>query len=166
MGDASSVSAARLLHEIEMPVPPKEVRFEVNDRGCHICVSHCTLKGYPVRYKQKDGVKRCIWLHREAYEKAHGEIPPRFVVRHTCDTPPCINPDHLILGTHADNMRDRDERGRGSCGERHPLAILTREQVIDIRSSTGPQKIAAAKHKISISLVSRIRKRLAWKSVL
>lgn len=151
--------------EVDMPVPAKAVRFEVNDRGCHICVSHCTLKGYPVRYEQKGGARRCIWLHREAYEKAHGKIPNRLVVRHKCDTPLCINPDHLIVGTHADNMRDRDERGRGVRGERSPFAILTREKVVEIRETTGPLKAAAEKYGVSISLISKVRKRIAWKSV-
>jgi hypothetical protein len=50
--------------------------------------------------------------HQIAYEQAYGTIPVGLLVRHRCDQPRRVNPDHLELGTNADNMRDRDERGR------------------------------------------------------
>ena len=52
--------------------------------------------------------------HRAAYRFANGAIAPGMVVRHTCDNPACCNPAHLVIGTHADNARDREERGRRS----------------------------------------------------
>lgn len=54
--------------------------------------------------------------HRVAYYEATGIWPE--VVRHTCDNPPCINPEHLVPGTQADNMHDRMDRGRWDGG--HP----------------------------------------------
>lgn len=54
--------------------------------------------------------------HRVAYHVAYGEDPGRRHVLHSCDNPPCVNPGHLRLGTHTDNMRDRSSRGRAKNG--------------------------------------------------
>jgi hypothetical protein len=56
--------------------------------------------------------------HRVSYLLAHGN-PGDLLVLHECDNPPCVNPSHLRLGTNADNMHDRDTRGRTSKGDRH-----------------------------------------------
>lgn len=52
--------------------------------------------------------------HRIAWFLTHGEIPAGAVIRHTCDNPPCCNPNHLVPGTHGQNFRDMVERGRAS----------------------------------------------------
>lgn len=77
---------------------------------------------------------RLVGAHRVAYELAHGPIPAGKVVMHRCDNPPCIKPEHLILGTVADNNRDRDQKGRHRPlrGSKNGSARLTEYQVQDI----------------------------------
>jgi uncharacterized protein (DUF433 family) len=68
--------------------------------------------GHPVVYSRRLG--KCVYMHRVMFEAAFGPIPVGMVVRHKCDNPPCINPNHLEIGTQADNMRDMSERGRST----------------------------------------------------
>ncbi|CAN7410832.1 HNH endonuclease signature motif containing protein [Caballeronia sp. LjRoot31] len=77
--------------------------------------------------------KRCR-AHRLSYELHFGPIPNGLIVRHACDNPACINPTHLLLGTHADNMRDKRDRDRASKGESHVNAKLNDDVVDMIRS--------------------------------
>ena len=107
---------------------------------------------------------------RLVYELECGEIPAGQFVCHRCDNPPCVNPDHLFLGTHAENMRDRNLKGRargGSLrGERHPQAVLTAEQVRIIRDlatrKVKPQAAIGRQFGISQSHVSEIKNGNAW----
>lgn len=75
--------------------------------------------------------------HRAAYCAAKGIRPvdiKGLVVRHKCDNPPCVNPEHLEVGTYQDNSNDMVVRGRASAGSRHYVAKLADEQVEEIRS--------------------------------
>ena len=84
-------------------------------------------------YKRHNGKN---WkAHRWAYTQAHGHIPKGQVVRHRCHNPACINPDHLVLGTQADNMQDMVDADRQSRGETHGLAKLTEDQAREIYAS-------------------------------
>jgi hypothetical protein len=75
---------------------------------------------------------KIIRVHRLSYELANGPIPDGMQVLHECDNPCCCNPDHLRLGTVADNMMDVKNRLRGTIGEKARHAKLTTEGVVEI----------------------------------
>jgi hypothetical protein len=61
-----------------------------------------------------------IYAHRASWIIYYGEIPNGLCVLHRCDNPSCVNPEHLFIGTIADNMHDRDAKGRNNKGKRYP----------------------------------------------
>lgn len=76
--------------------------------NCWIWMAYRNKKGYG-RFR----VQNKMWLaHRVSWSLSNGEIPKGKQILHKCDNPPCVNPDHLKLGTSVDNMRDRDQRRR------------------------------------------------------
>ena len=79
--------------------------------------------------------KESILVHVLTYSIVHGaSLPLPFVVRHTCDNPPCFRSRHLISGTQADNIRDAIERRRFLCvGSENRQALLSDPQVLEIR---------------------------------
>lgn len=119
-------------------------------------------------------------VHRWAWIVANGPIPEGLVVCHKCDVRACLNPDHLFVGTHADNAHDRDAKGRTARGEiliaaakrRRPVygtmlsnAKLTNEEAVAIRAAVGTNKDVAKAFGVSATLVSYVRNRKAWKHV-
>lgn len=84
-----------------------------------------------------DGKRRCMKVHRVSWEIHIGEIPKGLHVLHKCDNVVCVNPKHLFLGTHQDNMRDAKEKGRIKRGEESGKAKLTMNDVKEIRKCAG-----------------------------
>ncbi len=106
------------------------------------------------------------WLaHRAAYTEAYGEIPEGMLVCHHCDNPPCVNPEHLFLGTPADNSSDMTAKGRQARGEASGKAKLTEDQVRAIRADTRMRREIAADYGVDSTVVSRIRLRHTWRHV-
>jgi len=122
-------------------------------------------------------------LHRVAYAKKIGKALADIkgvIVRHTCDNPRCVNPDHLIGGTSSDNMRDCVERGRHvnnltnvnhtnrKRGEQQLFSRWTEEAIRDMRAAwEGGEKQThiAARYGCRQTDVSRIVNRKAWAHV-
>lgn len=107
--------------------------------------------------------------HRLSYELHNGPIPGGLYVCHRCDQPMCVNPAHLFLGTAADNMRDRDAKGRQARGERIGASKLDalRVETLRIAAATGvfTQDQLAKWWGISPSGVRAIVSRKAWRHV-
>lgn len=106
---------------------------------------------------------------RVSYMLHFGDVPAGLGVLHKCDTPLCVNPDHLFLGTQADNVADMHTKGRankrGLKGEEHHAAKVTPEIVRTIRASTDTERDLAKRFGISNTTVHDIRKRRSWAHV-
>jgi len=133
--------------------------------GCWNWTSAKHPKGYGL-FSIKNRNQRA---HRVSYELCKGPIPEGMQVLHECDNPSCVKPEHLFLGTNADNMADKVAKGRQAhfCpgrGEDSPTAKLTTKQVLAIREAVGvPHKVLAADYGVSRRQIEDIRARRAWK---
>ncbi len=92
--------------------------------------------------------------HRVSWEMTNGEVPDGLDVLHKCDNPPCVKPDHLFLGTQADNNRDRDSKGRQASGGRHGSRLHPESRPKGKKhfSHTNPEKVARGEEQGSSRL--------------
>lgn len=127
--------------------------------GCRLWDGKRDWNGYgTIAYRNK------AWMaHRAAWTCAHGPIPPGLIVCHRCDVRACINPAHLFLGTHADNMADMMAKRRiRRPTSPHFAPQIVEETVKAIRSAPGPQREIAARYGISQTQVSKIKLKRSW----
>jgi len=103
---------------------------------------------------------------RTSYRVFNGPIAPGLHVLHQCDNPRCINPGHLFLGTHDDNMADKRAKKRGKSisrpGTKNPAAKLNETQVLAIRADARSQVAIAAEYGVSQMMISCIKRRTKW----
>lgn len=150
----SMESLAEKFHSRYIPVP---------EAGCWIWTGSASRYGLMVA--RASGVIR--GAHRVSWELHKGPIPAGMNVCHRCDTPLCVNPDHLFLGNDKDNHQDRARKGRSANrrGERNTLAVLTDAQVLAIRGDGRPQRVIAAEYGVCQQSISDIRAGRRWSHV-
>jgi hypothetical protein len=150
--------------EVDLPAVCKRRDLRARfDAGYSVAESGCWIwhKGQDDNGYGRIRRGRTIGAHRASYELHFGEIPSGLEVCHRCDVPACVNPEHLFLGTTADNQRDKCNKGR----EAHPHGMSNgnarhgAEVVAMVRrlSSEGvSQRMIAAAAGMGQAHVSRI----------
>ncbi len=148
----------------------REKYVAVEPGGCWVWMAGTDRYGYGVITRKRAGKNINKRAHRLSWEISKGTIPNGLHVLHRCDNPPCVNPEHLYLGTHLDNMRDRLERGwfkRGYAprGKSNGNSKLTGEQVKEIRklSETMTHQSIAEIFHISQSHTTNIINGKSWR---
>lgn len=157
-----------------------DAKWRVDRRtGCWVWTAG-TSKGYGRFVSGGRGSQ--VFAHRFSYEREFGAIPAGRCVCHACDNPICVNPDHLFLGTLADNNADRRRKGRSArgakhgtyttpssrCrGERNGSSKLTREIVEFIRRVYAHEGLSHARIAASVGVsetqVRRIIRKESWR---
>ena len=139
----------------------------VDRRGPNDCWPWTSTKGAANEYGMFglwDGVRQVNYrAHRMAWMLTSGAIPDGLIVMHSCDTPICCNPSHLSVGTMADNMTDRNEKGRHAHGEKQGHAKLTEDQARYALESNEPTTVLGERFGVHPSGISKIRSGVNWK---
>lgn len=159
--------------------------FPEPNSGCWIWTGMTAQNGYGrMLVKSKNGPTAAA--HRISWAIVHGAPPTNLDVCHKCDNRLCVNPDHLFLGSRADNMRDCSKKGRNimqrhpersvlrgnkirrPAGESHPQAKLTEAQIHEIRRLRGSssQEALAARFGVDRSTVGRILSGMTWRHLI
>ena len=159
-----------LAKSFRMANVPLKIRFLRHvtpaSNGCWLWKGN-QASGYGRIYAGPDHRYHTLLAHRVAYQEFIGDVPHNVDVLHTCDVPLCVNPAHLFLGTHKENMADMIAKGRQRLNpakgvDRHD-AKLTENDVREIRLSTDTQAATAAKYGVTRTAISAIRRGKTWK---
>ena len=163
---------------MKTPLERFEEKFTPDpNTGCWLWTACLLTSGYGSFW---DGKKSCR-AHRFSWENHNGPLPDGLFVLHKCDQPLCVRPAHLFLGTHADNVADRNTKGRQASGDRHGRytkpestvrggahhkAKVTEKDILAIRAATGQtQKQLAARYSVDRTQISNILRRKSWEHV-
>jgi hypothetical protein len=122
----------------------------------------------PVRLRHLMNGSTVTQAHGVAWVLERGQLPDGAFLCHHCDNPPCVRPDHMFIGTNADNMRDMCRKGRQPCGARIHTAKLTDDVVRAIRARhrIGERQAALAReYGLNDGTVSRLVRGRIWRHV-
>lgn len=150
----------------------------VTESGCWIWMG-ATRNGYGMVNENTGRARprqRPVGAHRVAYEMFKGSIPSDKCVCHTCDVPLCVNPAHLWLGTQDENQKDKAKKGRAPSGElngaavhrqlfqgeKNAAAVLSADDVRDIRASTLSRPALARKYGVTYCTIRNVLDRVTW----
>lgn len=141
-------------------------RYVKKGDGCWTWLSYIDPQGYGrLNYNGKP-----MLASRVSYLIHFGEIPKGMAVCHKCDNPSCTNPDHLFLGTQADNVADMHMKGRarkrGKKGASHHNAKLTDNDVKAIRRSGDSTAAIARQYNVSRATIHAIVNGKTWKHLI
>ena len=124
-------------------------------------------------YRTKDGYGQLAFgdltttAQRVSFELVHGPLGNNYVdcVLHECDNPPCVNPDHLFLGSRKDNIVDMTEKGRLASfkGQNNSRVVLSDAQVLEIFHSDDTNVDLGERYGIAPTTVAAIRNQRNWK---
>lgn len=144
-GDATTPSLMGIFNSKYMPEP---------NSGCWIWLGTIKNSGYGI-IQYKKNRKRA---HRLSFELHNGTIPNGLHVLHRCDNPTCVNPDHLFLGNHTDNMKDMVRKNRF-------FSKLNRKKVASIKKDKRAAPVIAEAHGVSIGSIRNIKQNKTWRHI-
>lgn len=137
--------------------------------GCWLWAGGFDNRGRPFKPYGRIWVEgKTLNAHRVSWELINGQIPDGMIICHKCDTPLCVNPSHLFLGTAKENTQDMISKGRDYStrasrrGESSNFNKLSSEQVLAIYKDTRTQSAIAKDYGITQSAVSRIKLKKVW----
>lgn len=140
--------------------------MRITETGCWIWMGSTDGDGYGQINLGNGKLGRAA---RVSYALFKGTIPNGLHVLHSCDIRPCINPDHLHLGTHQENMAEMILRGRDRKatphGEKHGRSKLTECQVISIRADFRKYREIAADYGVAATQIYKIKNHITWRHV-
>lgn len=158
----ANASKEQQLERLKMLYEKNVIRQE----GCWDWKGYIARTGYAEIGRSKNFHEKNA--HRISWMIHKGNIPEGMYICHKCDNPKCTNPDHLFIGTHQDNDKDRDEKGRNVKGEDVESSILKDQDIKEIKTLLTQGKSCleiSRKYDVSHDAIKRINKNETWKHI-